>query len=254
MAEITHHQKKWEKNIINYNTEYNKEYNYDYIISNFLRVVKCDDTFRNPHDNGTHELHHKQCNLCMCDTKIINRFLIYDPNDVDYKILVGSECIEKIDNDNNRVEYFKQVCVKCENLYSFKAHSVNGDLCKVCYKENKDLIKQQEIERIKNEKIQAEQILQAERKERLRLKEIKDQELLIKLKNEIHKCKCGKGTFKIPFKCCYNCNKIDSLMCKCGKTYKKPFKCCYNCNILNKRNNTDNIDNTDNTDNNELDF
>jgi len=246
------HQKNWNKNIDLYNTEYNKKYNYDYIISNFLLVIKCDDGFKNPHDNGMHELKDKSCNLCMCDTKIINRFLIYDPNDEDYKILVGSECIKKIDNDNNRVDYFKQVCVKCKNLYRFNENTVNGDLCKECYKEKKDLLKQEEIERLKNEKIQQEQILQAERKERLRLKEIEQQQLILKLQNEIHKCVCGKGTYKkgsgkIPYNKCFNCNKLDLLKCKCGKFYKKPFKCCYTCNI-NKNNNTDNTDTTDNTD------
>jgi len=294
-----YHLQIWNENIKLYNEKYNTQYTYKYIVENFTEVIKytnADLLLFNPNDDGHNILYEQPCHLCMCDTKILDRFFIYDPNNENNKMIVGCKCIEKIDEDINRIIFFNMICNKCNNKYPFKPSAVNGELCKGCYKEKKKLIKEQEKERIKNEKIQQEQILKAqqeqeflkqvkERKEKeeqeqeqlkiqwrheyikqeeeklklqeeekLKLQEqsqikLKIQEQIkIKLqaqeKNEIHKCKCGKGTYKNPYKNCFNCNNKDMLKCKCGKFYKKPFKCCYTCNI-NKNNNTDNTDNTD---------
>jgi hypothetical protein len=225
-----YHLQKWNENIKLYNEKYNTKYTYKYIVENFTEVIKfTNDEYLllNPHDDGHHVLNGQSCNLCMCDTRIIDRFYIFDPNNETNKMIVGCKCISKIDEDIDRINIFNMTCNKCNNLYPFKANTVNGDLCKVCYKANKDLIKQHAKETLRLKEQEEQELF-------LRQKEQEEQELQIKLKNEIHKCKCGKGTFKIPFKCCYNCNKIDALLCKCGKTYKKPFKQCYNCNILNK--------------------
>jgi hypothetical protein len=272
-----YHLQKWNENIKLYNEKYNTKYTYKYIVENFTEVIKfTNDEYLllNPHDDGHHVLNGQSCNLCMCDTRIIDRFYIFDPNNETNKMIVGCKCIEKIDADIDRINIFNMTCNKCNNLYPFKPSAVNGDMCKGCYKEKKKLSKQQEKERIKNEKIQAQQILQAQQEEEFlkQVKERKEQEQKAEecfkkqwhidyLKQEDEKLKIiaqqllkiqeqeqNKTKIQAQIKLKLQAQEknkiqtIDSLICKCGKTYKKGFTSCYNCNIINKRDNTDNIE------------
>ena len=116
----------WNSNIALFNKTHLTDFDFTTIKQNWNTVKLVNDTNHiNIHDDGNlSDKKNNQVFLCMCNKQITNRYEIYDMNNVNLTMIVGSECILKW--INKPIQY----CIECNELIDF------NKTCKSCKKNN----------------------------------------------------------------------------------------------------------------------